>query len=318
MNRKNVLSGCLILAGIFTSFSASAYEIAGPLRINNRAIYCENEKPVIINDRILIPAEKVIGYGGIKSKFIESKNQIVIDSKNNVKRLSLYLDDPIMQVYTYKTVLVADREDIQLDVAPQMIDGTPMFPLRPVAEALGLDISWDSETDTVLLNTSPDIPISEDRCSLTIIADTDDVNTGDIVNITLKLSNTAKYNNYSLSAVTGSVIYDPQKFSFISTSYLPDSDAGIVLEASNGLFNNYCAKSVAVVNNYILNENSFDLMTLSFEALTDDGGEFILSDYYNTIRGADNDIVIADADRKSTSISSDADLLIDKTPIVIK
>jgi len=318
MNKKLLISGCIALSCFIGSISVFASETTCSLIVNNRTIYSETEQPVIINGRILIPADKILPYGGIRSKYIEEKKQFIIDSKDNIKRLSLYIDNPVMEVYTYKTLLQADREDIQLDVAPQIIDGVPMFPLRAVAEAIGLEITWDETTESVVLNTVPNAVAPENRCVLSISADTEDVNAGDIVNITLKLSDVAQFKDYDLSALTGSIIYDYEEFEFLKTEYIPSLDGSVLLEASNGKYNEYGSKSVAVINNCLLTGENFDTMVVSFEALTDNGGTFVLSDYYNTLRGADNDIVVSDSEGKTFSISGDTDLIIDKTPVIIK
>ena len=318
MNKKILASGLIALSCVISSISAFAYQTDGTLIINNRTIYSENEPPVIVDGRILIPADQMLSYGGIRAKYIEESNQFIIDSKNNVKRVALYIDNPVMEVYTYKTLLQADREDVQLDVPPQIIDGVPMFPLRAVAEAIGLEISWDEAAQAVVLNTDPGAEIPENRCVLSIGANTDDVNAGDTVIITFKVSNAAHLKDYDISALTGSLIFDHEKFSFIKSTYVPTDVVSVMLEASNGNYNNYGAKSVAVLNNCTLTGEDFASMAMSFEALTDDGGEFVLSDYFNTIRGADNDIVLSDSEGKTISISKDTDLIIDKTPVIIK
>jgi hypothetical protein len=40
-------------------------------------------------------------------------------------------------------------------VAPFVIGGTTYIPLRAFAEAVGYEVGWDTETDTVLLNRKP-------------------------------------------------------------------------------------------------------------------------------------------------------------------
>ena len=45
--------------------------------------------------------------------------------------------------------LVADDTVIELDVAPCIIDGRTMIPLRAVLEMLGASVQWDAETRTV-------------------------------------------------------------------------------------------------------------------------------------------------------------------------
>ena len=39
----------------------------------------------------------------------------------------------------------------ELDVAPQTINGRTLLPIRVLCEALGADVSWDGETQTVII-----------------------------------------------------------------------------------------------------------------------------------------------------------------------
>lgn len=45
--------------------------------------------------------------------------------------------------------IVIDGEELNLDVAPQIIDGRVMVPIRGVLENLGALVKWDDETQTV-------------------------------------------------------------------------------------------------------------------------------------------------------------------------
>lgn len=47
---------------------------------------------------------------------------------------------------------------IQPDVPPQIIGGRTMVPLRAVAEALGANVEWDGNTNTVIITTGQSIP----------------------------------------------------------------------------------------------------------------------------------------------------------------
>ena len=47
------------------------------------------------------------------------------------------------------TVSKEDVEKIELDVAPQVIDGRTLVPARFIAEALGAKVEWDESTQTV-------------------------------------------------------------------------------------------------------------------------------------------------------------------------
>ena len=55
--------------------------------------------------------------------------------------------------------IVLDGEDITpANSEPFIIDGSTYLPVRAVSEALGLDVEWDSATQTVVLSSEKIIP----------------------------------------------------------------------------------------------------------------------------------------------------------------
>lgn len=56
--------------------------------------------------------------------------------------------------------------NVDMDVAPYIVDGRTMVPIRFVAEALGFEVEWNGDTETVFLrdkNTTIEIPIKTNR-----------------------------------------------------------------------------------------------------------------------------------------------------------
>ena len=50
--------------------------------------------------------------------------------------------------------LIVNGREIKPDVAPQIINGRTMIPIRWVAEALGADVKWDEHANAVRINSS--------------------------------------------------------------------------------------------------------------------------------------------------------------------
>lgn len=53
--------------------------------------------------------------------------------------------------------LVVNGQEIKPDVAPRLIDGRAMVPVRWVAEALGSEVRWDAQNRSVIVNQPPDV-----------------------------------------------------------------------------------------------------------------------------------------------------------------
>ena len=45
-----------------------------------------------------------------------------------------------------------DGDEVMLDVSAKIVNGRTMVPLRFITQVLGIDISWDQDTRTVIIN----------------------------------------------------------------------------------------------------------------------------------------------------------------------
>lgn len=64
--------------------------------------------------------------------------------------------------------LIVNGEDIQPDVPPQLIDHRTMVPVRWVSEALGADVTWDSDYNRVIVDSGAGSTVPDTTTSSTI------------------------------------------------------------------------------------------------------------------------------------------------------
>ncbi len=57
--------------------------------------------------------------------------------------------------------VMLDDEYINFDVEPMIIDGRTMVPLRAIFEAMGAEVYWDAETETIMAATEETVIIGE-------------------------------------------------------------------------------------------------------------------------------------------------------------
>jgi hypothetical protein len=96
--------------------------------------------PVIIDGRTLVPVRFI--SEALDAQVLwdgETKNATVIQGK---RWINLWPGDDLM---------VVDGKRVDLDVAPQIINGRTMLPLRAVSQALDLNVHWDSGTRQITL-----------------------------------------------------------------------------------------------------------------------------------------------------------------------
>lgn len=111
------------------------------VRVNGDLIKFDNQFPLIIDDRTLIPARGLFEKLGAKVKWNEKKNEVTV--QYNATTIIV----PIDYDYTY-----INGEIVNLDVPAQILNGRTMLPLRFIMDNLGFDVEWDGETRTVFVN----------------------------------------------------------------------------------------------------------------------------------------------------------------------
>jgi len=136
---KKILS--LILAVMMLTSMALAVSAETPVKVS-----VENElialvpEPVIVNDRTLAPMEDTFKALGIAYALDESSNTIMAMKDGKAA---------VMQVDN--TIFGLDDGQKTLDVAPQVVDGKVMIPVRAVAEAYGYNVDWVAEERLVVI-----------------------------------------------------------------------------------------------------------------------------------------------------------------------
>jgi hypothetical protein len=105
----------------------------------------QGTKPIIKNNRTLVPIRAIIeSLGGT----------IAWDA--TAKKVTLALGSTAMQLWIGSSTAKVNDKDIPIDkddpkVVPEIINSRTMIPLRFVAENLGCDVLWESDTKTVTI-----------------------------------------------------------------------------------------------------------------------------------------------------------------------
>ena len=96
--------------------------------------------PVIINNRTLVPI-----------RFISESLGAGVTWNGDTKKVTIIYDLKWIDLWAGENRMVVNGKAIYLDVAPQIINGRTMLPLRFVAESLGLTVQWDQKTRNIML-----------------------------------------------------------------------------------------------------------------------------------------------------------------------
>ena len=104
-------------------------------------------KPIIKNNRTLVPIRAVIEALGGDITWIPVNNGIAVTIKLSSKVINLQTGKPTATVNG--KVVYIDKDNHK--VVPEIINGRTIVPLRFVSEALGASVEWINSTNTIII-----------------------------------------------------------------------------------------------------------------------------------------------------------------------
>lgn len=144
----NRMKKCLLVFFVlFLGISPVAYATDGI------SVYVGNEQvefdvqPQIINDRTMVPMRKIFEALGAEVEWVPDDQMIF--ATREAKCALFQIGKYVMAVNDFSTDTVTKTE---LDTAPLIIGDRTLVPVRAVSEAFGMQVSWDNETKTVLID----------------------------------------------------------------------------------------------------------------------------------------------------------------------
>lgn len=102
-------------------------------------------QPIIENDRVMVPMRQIFEEFGAKVKW-DSETQTVT-SKRKSKTVTMTIGS---------TDMTKNEETYTFDTAPEIKEGRTLVPIRAVSDLLGLNVEWDSDSQSVIITTPPD------------------------------------------------------------------------------------------------------------------------------------------------------------------
>ncbi len=320
--KKNFIASVVAAAAL--SVSAVAFAANPTVVLDNRTINFEDQPAIISEEgRTLVPARGVFENMGARVDWFESDRSISVTSEDSLTKVVLKIDDSTMKVRHFTGLMDYTEEVFTLDTAPQIINDRTMIPLRAVSEAFDCDVQWDADAYKVIITTVKDEPVAEGeqaedkRVKMSISVDKEDVNAGDEVNVYVNVTNLPD-ENLVLTSSTSRIFYDSTKFEFVKSEPIVQDTTKQILGGSNVIAENSSVKSAFLImdSNEAVKDGVLHVCT--FKALTDEGGEFTLSNEVSTTRGSDTSVEVVNAESKAVLYAENDTLTIDTTPVVVK
>lgn len=140
-NLKRLISVLLIVVMVVSVVPAvSAATSSITLKIDGQTV-SSTVAPVVSSGTTLVPLRVVTEYLGADVSWNQTKKQATV-------KTAAYT-----VVFTIgSTSYTVNGSAKTLSVAPQLISGSTMIPIRAVAEAIGADVSYDSASKTAIIN----------------------------------------------------------------------------------------------------------------------------------------------------------------------
>lgn len=152
MKKTKLLILIVMIISIFACssvvFADNVSDVVVSLQINNpimevNGIETEIDggrgtKPIVTNGRTLVPIRAIIeAFGG------------VVGWEESTQSVLLTMEDDTIKLVINSNVAYLNNNTEILDVAPTVINGRTMLPIRFVAEGFNLGVAWDGYTQTV-------------------------------------------------------------------------------------------------------------------------------------------------------------------------
>jgi uncharacterized protein YkwD len=119
--------------------------------IDGEPVIFANQPPTAVGIRVLVPVRGVFEAIGFDVGWDTPSQTVTLTS-----------DEYIVKIVLESDVFTTNGVPHELDVPAQGINGSVMLPIRRVLESVGYAVSWDSATDTVVVESPAPISVPTD------------------------------------------------------------------------------------------------------------------------------------------------------------
>lgn len=315
---KKILSIILLMTVIFATFTVAQAAPAITTEAG-REICLEFPEGEFHGDVFMVPVRRICDVFSATCDWYEEDRKIIINSKDNITRIFLYIDKPTYRIFTFTGLLSGEGVNYELAAPLKIVQDRTMVPLEQLCQALNGSCTWNQDKSQVVIKTG-EIDPERKVPGLYIQSDATDVNKDDTVVVNIKANNLQISDSFSFSGYTAGLIYNKKEFEFVSCT-LTDNEGNDIesLNMENLDFTEDSIKLVRVLGLPIDHVDKDALVgRVVLKALTDNGGEIRISSRIYTI-GDDTSVVYVQRESSSlVSIKDGLDLKIDTNPVSIK
>lgn len=136
---KTLMLCVLMLSVVFSNVAFAS----GEIKVAIDGEYVEFDvQPQLINDRTMVPLRAIFEALGAE-----------VDWDNDTQTVIAMKDDVTVTATIGSTKMYIDDEEKIMDVAPMLLNGRTLVPVRFVAESFGCKVNWDEKENLVIIST---------------------------------------------------------------------------------------------------------------------------------------------------------------------
>ena len=148
---KKIIALILVLVMV-VPFAVSAEEKV-TVEINGYEVYFEDQQPVIVDGRTLVPFRAIAEALGCLVEWDDTEKSVYIAFARNlrVQIIQLPVGSNSIKVVEYKNSdsgTVMEEMTVNTDVPATVINSRTMVPLRVIGDIFGGDVSWNGDAKT--------------------------------------------------------------------------------------------------------------------------------------------------------------------------
>jgi hypothetical protein len=144
MKTKDFLSTLILALMIILICALTVFAGNSAIKVSvDSKILAFDSDPFIEKGTTMVPMRRIFEALNANVEWVKETQQIIATDHNNC--IILNVGKPIAQ---------KNGNEVVLTVAPQIVNGSTYVPVRFIAEALNADVSWDSASKTVIINSN--------------------------------------------------------------------------------------------------------------------------------------------------------------------
>lgn len=327
----SLLSAFMLVATLTAPVFAEGKSDDISIVVDDRVITIADQKPVIVDDRVLVPARSVFEALGATVTWNANDRTVVVQSQDNRTVLTLTIDNKEVRKVYYESILSPEITTVSLDVPASIMNDRTMIPLRGVSENIDCNVDWDKETRTVIIDSKQyldilsNVTVAEGKTAKESLADTlpkvslSAEKKNKSVTVNVELSNADEYLGKRLSASSFGIKYDSSKFKYISSNVYVENN---VVDAMLTVNPHYSQDELVALTIFDATKTNLfsngKIISFKFESLTNEPGEFVLLSMRNSGLSLPAVYFKKDENGKKIDLESTWDIYADTTPITVE